>query len=168
MALLEILTERQATIREKWLDRIRRTYPDETFLLLKNKKSQFGNPVGHAINGMVEDIVSRLLSDEDTLDLSDHTKEFIKIRAVQEFKSKEAIGFIFFLKDVLREVTGDALKDNLDELFVLYSRIDQLALSVFDTYMENREKMYDIKSNELRMRTVRLLEYSKYSKRVDS
>jgi hypothetical protein len=41
----------------------------------------------------------------------------------------------------------------LEELSRIERRIDQLGLLAFDIYMQCREKIYDLKANEMRART---------------
>ena len=43
------------------------------------------------------------------------------------------------------------------ELLELESRIDELALLSFNIFMKYREKIYDLKANELKKQTFRLL-----------
>ncbi len=44
-----------------------------------------------------------------------------------------------------------------EELAALESRIDDMALLAFDLFMGCREKIYELRANEVRNRTVRLL-----------
>ena len=61
---------------------------------------------------------------------------------------------------MIREELGQSFQGNLpyEEVLSLESRIDALALSSFDLFMKCREKLYDIKANELRTMTFRLLQ----------
>jgi len=83
----------------------------------------------------------------------------IRIRAVQEFSPAQAVSFIFLLRKVVRDELEDQVLENgmYQELLVFESRIDDLALSAFDIYMKCREKIYELKANEVKARTYTLL-----------
>lgn len=82
----------------------------------------------------------------------------IRIRAVQDVTPSQALAFVFRLKKVLREEEGTAPSGEID---ALESRIDAIALISFDLFMKCREKIYDLKANELRNMTFRLLQKAK-------
>ena len=87
----------------------------------------------------------------------------VRIRAVQDFAPSEAIRFIFRLKDVIRKELAEALQDAAvsAEMVPFEGAIDDLALFAFDLYLQCREKIYDIKANEARSATFRLLQQAK-------
>jgi hypothetical protein len=64
----------------------------------------------------------------------------IRIRAVQDLTASQAVGFVFLLKPILRELAP--VDDSLND------RIDRLALMAFDKYMQCREQLADIRVNE--------------------
>ena len=83
----------------------------------------------------------------------------IKIRAVQDFSASEAVSFVFSLKKVIREELGEMIGEEgvQAEVLALESRIDDLALACFDNYMKSREKIYELKANEINERAYMLL-----------
>jgi hypothetical protein len=66
------------------------------------------------------------------------------------------------LKKIIRdEISSDLRESTLrSELDEMESKIDILALLSFDIFMKCREKLYDLKANELRDRTLWLLKKS--------
>jgi hypothetical protein len=83
----------------------------------------------------------------------------VKVRAIQDFRPSEAVAFAFGLKDIIREELGDAWgkKELHNELTAFNRRIDALALLVFDAYVKSREKVYELRVNEVKNRVSRLL-----------
>ena len=75
-----------------------------------------------------------------------------KIRAVQEFSPSRAVGFVFCLKDAVRSVLGESLKDpaHASGLAELDGQIDRLALMAFDVYVQCRERFYELRVKELK------------------
>jgi hypothetical protein len=152
--------EKKEELLASWFDRILDTYPAETAKFLKSQKDRFANPVGQAIRGGIEEIFQELLHGGDIGKLSGFLDNIIRVRAIQEFTASRAVGFIFFLKSVVREAVKDRplTPELFEELSALDSQIDSLALIAFDIFMQCREKLYDIKANEMKNMTYRLLQ----------
>ncbi|HMK55518.1 MAG TPA: RsbRD N-terminal domain-containing protein [Dissulfurispiraceae bacterium] len=161
MKLEDLLKKQRSAIIDKWFDRIIASYPDDTAEFLK-KKSGFANPVGQTTFQGIQDIFDGLLLDAEPTEIEPFLDSIIRVRAVQDFSPSEALNFIFQLKKIIREEISPSLKeaDTKSELDALESRIDSLALLSFDIFMKCREKLYDIKANELRDRTLWLLKKS--------
>jgi hypothetical protein len=159
MNLNGLLLKKRAEILKKWFDLIIETYPAETANFLKSQKNQFGNPVGHAILEGIEEIFDGLLGAPDTEKAAAYLDNIIRIRAVQDFSPSNALSFLFLLKRVIRaEIANDAREYSLlKELAAVESRIDELVNISFDIYMRCREKLYELKANEMRNWTYRLL-----------
>ncbi|HEX9022108.1 MAG TPA: RsbRD N-terminal domain-containing protein [Nitrospirota bacterium] len=158
------LTEKKSAILKRWFDAVADTYADDTASFLKKQKNQFTNPVGYTLAEGLEGLFNALLGGM----IPDAEKTFldsiIRIRAIQEFAPSEAVHFIFQLKKAVRQELGaDLLRQPgmTDELAALDSAIDDLALFSFDIYMKCREKIYDLKANEARNMTFRLLQQAK-------
>jgi hypothetical protein len=161
MNLKQHLLEKKPAILKKWFDAIADTYPGDTAGFLKNKKAQFANPVGHNIAegtaGLFDALLQGMLPDT----VSAFLDGIIRIRAIQDFAPSEALSFIFHLKKVVRQELGsEVLKEQgiMDELAAFEAAIDDLALFSFDIYMKCRDKIYELKANEARNMTFRLLQ----------
>jgi len=158
--LKDFLSDKRAVILKKWIDHILDTYPAETANFLRQKDSRFANPVGHSVSEGVEGIFEDLLQGIDQDRVSVFLDNIIRIRAIQEFTPSQAISFIFFLKKIIRDELAKESRGNslFDELALLENQIDSLGLLAFDIFMRCREKLYDIKANEMRHNTFRLLQ----------
>jgi len=165
MSLRELLKKQRTSIVDKWFDLIIESYPADTATFLKGKGG-FTNPVGQTTSQGVEDIFDGLLIDADPSDIAPFLDSIIRIRAIQDFTPSQAVNFIFLLKKVIRDEflsQTDALGDKeglRDEFHALDEKIDTLSLLSFDIFMKCREKLYDLKANELRDRTLWLLKKS--------
>jgi hypothetical protein len=158
--LKTILAEKRSIILDKWIDQILATYPPETANFLREKKSRFTNPVAHSVSEGVDGIFACLLQETDREKVTPFLDNIIRIRAIQEFTPSQAISFIFFLKKIIRDELAKEIRDNSlsDELTLLEDNIDSLGLLAFDVFMRCREKLYDIKANEMKRTTFRLLQ----------
>jgi len=160
MTLEKFLPERKSAILEKWFDQILDTYPADTSAFLKKQKNRFANPVGHTIYEGIEKILDSLMQGADPEEVPPFLDNIIRVRAVQDFTPSQAISFIFSLKKIIRgELESDkSVTVPYNELLDLESRIDALAMVSFDIFVKCREKLYDIKANELRNMTFRLVQ----------
>ena len=143
-----LTAEQRETVVREWLAQTLRTYPEQTSRFLFDNRDPFKNPVGHAIRDGLPVLVEELCGAFRTDRMQSALNEIVRIRAVQDFTASQAIGFIFFLKQIFRAVPGvePASLSTLDE------RIDRLALLAFDNYMRSREKTWEIKLNESKRR----------------
>lgn len=160
MRLNSLLADKKAAILEKWFDVIIETYPPDTASFLKNQNNRFTNPIGATVSKGIEDIFDELLVGNNREKTPEFLDSMIRVRAVQDFTASQAISFIFPLKRIIREELSAEIAGNQlsDEILSLESSIDNLALSAFDIYMKCREKIYEIKANEVKSRTFRLLQ----------
>jgi hypothetical protein len=154
------LSDKRAVIVKRWIDHILDTYPAETANFLRQKDGRFANPVGHSVSEGVKGIFEDLLQGIDQDRVSVFLDNIIRIRAIQEFTPSQAISFIFFLKKIIRDELAKEIRENSlsDELALLENQIDSLGLLAFDIFMRCREKLYDIKANEMKNNTFRLLQ----------
>jgi hypothetical protein len=160
MRLNTLLAKRKTAIIKKWFAATIETYPSDTAKFLKSRKDPFANPVGRTISQGLEALFDQLLKEMDHEAVRSFLDPIIRIRAVQNFSPSQAISFIFFLKDAIREnlQTDDFQMQLFSELLAFESRIDELGLIAFNLYMSCREKIYELKANEMKNRTFRAFE----------
>ncbi|MBI5062596.1 MAG: RsbRD N-terminal domain-containing protein [Desulfatitalea sp.] len=152
MSVMAQLVSQKEAIVGKWLTRVIDTYPPETARFLRSQKDPFANPVGQATRQGLNTLVELLLAELDEAAARTALDPVIRVRAIQAFTPAQAVGFVFELKAILRESLGSA-SQNSEELAWLDGRIDRLALIAFDIYMQCREKIYELKANEMKNTT---------------
>jgi len=160
MRLKSLLTRKKAVIIKKWFGQVIATYPADTTKFLKGQKDPFANPVGRTIYRSLEALFDQLLKGMDPEALTSCLDPIIRIRAVQNFSPSQAVGFIFFLKSVIRTNLHKEIAEERidDELLLLESQIDELSLLAFNLYMQCKEKIYELKANEMKNRTFKAFE----------
>lgn len=160
MNLKDLLLEKKSAVLKRWLEIVLESYPADTSDFFKKQKNRFANPVGYALSQGVEGIFDDLLQGVEPEEVTPLLDSIIRIKAVQDFSPSQAISFIFFLKRVIREELGSKISTDrmYEELLAFESKIDDLALVSFDIYMKCREKVYEIKADEVRRMTFRLLQ----------
>jgi len=163
-----LLHKRKATILKKWFDLVLDTYPADSKRLFKQEKNQFGNPVGSTIFQELGNLFEEIINEIDKETISPFVERLIKIRAVQDFSPSGALGFIFDLKQIVVKEFKDELKNQqvFREYVGFCTRVDELAMLAFDTYMKCREKIYEIRVNEVKNMTSRVLERSTWTYKI--
>lgn len=168
MTLKEILLEKKASVLERWFNLTVQTYPPDTAKFLGTRKNRFDNPVGVSLREAMENIYQGLIDGDEPTKAARFLDNVVRVRAIQDFTAAEAVSFVFVLKAALRQelnswlantgALSDALPDVLPGYLAFESRIDELALLCFDIFMKCRETIYEIKANEVKDRTYRLLQ----------
>lgn len=162
MKLANLLTQKKSHIVDRWIKLLFDSYPPETAIFLKKEKDKFDNPVGYRISRGLNELFDALVQEMETEKLLAALDEVIRIRALQNCSPSQALAFIFLLKNVVREELAEELeKQNLvEELLELDSRIDGLALLGFDVYTQRRDKLCELRVNEVKNRVSGLLRKS--------
>ncbi len=164
MNLKQYLIEKKSAIQKKWFDAIVDTYPNETSNFLKKQKAQFTNPVGYTLAEGIEQLFDALLQGMLPDTVTRFLDSMVRLRAIQDFTPSEAVSFIFQLKKVIRQELGTEVLQQrgiAEELATFETAIDDLALYAFDLYVKCREKIYELKANEARNMTFRLLQQAR-------
>jgi hypothetical protein len=160
MGFDQLLNSKKKAIIEKWFDATIENYHKDTVDFLKSHKDRFTNPVGSITYKGLENLFDEILNYSDKDKIAKHLDAIIRIRAVQDFLPSDALSFISRLKIIVREELAEEItKGNLnDDLERFDYKIDNLILMAFDIFMKCREKIYDLKANELRNMTLKLIE----------
>lgn len=152
MGLKNFLTKNRKAIIDRWLARISNTYPADASKFLLNNTNRFSNPVGQTFAREIEIIFDGLIDKADAGAVGNSLEQIDKIRAVQDFTASQAVAYVFFLKTAIREELEAGQPDHdLDrEMLSLESKIDGMALMAFDSYMRCREKLFEVRCNDIK------------------
>ncbi len=134
----------------RWLVRILRAYPTGTARFFHEERDPFRNPVGQTLKEALAVLVDELLRDMDPDRVRRALDAIMQIQAVQDFSPRRALAFLFELKEIL----GDEVREPAREM--LFSRIDDMALTAFDLFVKHRETLYEARANEARRRVYAL------------
>lgn len=160
MKLNEILRQQASSILERWLSDIYATYDPTTAVFLKDKKDAFANPVGHSLRKGTQAILEGLIDGTQKDLIQTGLDDIIKKRAVQEMSPTHAVSFVFILKKTIRKELGPKaeMSDISSDLVLLENRIDDIALLAFETYVRCREKVCELRVNEVKRNVSALME----------
>jgi hypothetical protein len=163
MELKDLLVQKKAAILKRWSDILLETYPPDAARFFEQEGDCFANPVGHTLLREMELLYGEVIGGLDAEKIASCLDRIIRIRAIQDFSPSQAVAFIYFLKKVIREELDREIRENrLDgELLKFDFRIDEIALIAFDIYMQCREKICEIRVEEVKNRVFSLLRRAK-------
>lgn len=149
MSIEILLASKKKAIVQKWIDQVLDSYGSPDFF--KKQKDRFANPIGSTISNGLQNLYAILVEEKELGEAAKPLEEIIKIRAVQEFSPSNAVFFVYILKNIVREELSKEKnrEEVLETLSVLDSRIDEIALMAFDFYMDCRERLHQIRVNEV-------------------
>ncbi len=160
MTFGRLLQQKKDAIVRRWVDEALASYSGDSAAAFKRQKDPFANPIGHGLRVATQAILEVLLDGSateagpDVEKIGDCLREAIKVRAVQQLSASEAVGFVFCLKDAVRAELGSAATDGsyLSELAEFDARVDRVALAAFDVFVECRERLSELRIDEVKRR----------------
>lgn len=149
--LEKLIEQNRKDLVAAWRRKILETYPEDTARFMKNEPNSIANPVGHVFSQGVDTVFDEILSDDDEKMLT-ALNDLIRIRSVQNFRPAQAVGFVFALKQVVREKLGKQINEKglFAQQLLFEDRVDRMALLAFETYMRCREDLFAIKARSLK------------------
>jgi len=160
MAFADRLREKSSAIADRWVADTLNTYSKDASAAFDRQKDPFANPVGHALRVGLGAVTEALVEGKEPEEVCPHLDEIIRMRAIQEFSPSEALSFVFSLKGVIRAELGTAVVEPsaVAELAKLDRRIDGIGLLAFDRYVGYREKVYQLRVNEMKRSVSKIVE----------
>jgi hypothetical protein len=160
MTLQALLVERRDALCRRWLGAVLAEYGELTAARWARERDQFANPVGHTlVTGLPQLLESVAAGGETPAGAAAALEAILRIRSVQDLAPSRAVGFVYRLRDAIRdelaaELAGGALSA---ELAAIDARIERLAWLAFDVYVRLREQVFRLRQEELRRSVASLL-----------
>lgn len=152
MEFAEELRLKEDAIRQRWFEKILDSYPPNSRVFYRTKKDGFLNPVGTILSDRAGAILESLIRGFNRQELTRLLEDVIKIRAVQDFSPSEAVSFLQLLKSAVREELGIERGAGTwwQEIGEFEERIDWMTLLAFDIYTGCRQRIYELRIEELK------------------
>lgn len=148
--LITELKKHQEEIVDAWVDYALSTYTSSRFF--KKEQDKFANPVGGNIRESFTQLFASLVAGGDSATFIEPLEQFIIIRSVQQFSPSQALAPINAIKHIVRDIIGkDKERSHLvNELYDFEFSVDLAVLAGFDIYMKYRERLYQVRIDEIR------------------
>jgi hypothetical protein len=160
MPLRELLMDRRSAVCLRWLEAVLADYGPETAVRWRRERDPFANPIGNALaTGLPELFEAVLGVDGASARAANALEEIVRIRSVQQLAPSRAIGFVFMLRDAIRQEVGAELSGGAHAatLGELDGRIQNLALLAVDVYARCREQIFRVRQEELKRSVASIL-----------
>lgn len=150
MDLAEGFRNHGEKIVNKWVEYTLSTYASSSFFV--KERDMFANPVGGNIRQSLNQLFQKLSKGADAGELTAPLEQIISIRSVQQFTPAQAIAPLNAIKHITREVfaADKERKHLIAELYDFEFAVDLAMLAAFDIYMQFRERLYQVRINEIK------------------
>ena len=134
----------------RWVEYVLSTYTSSGFFV--KEKDKFANPVGGNLMEGLQRLFLLLSKGADPAEFTAPLEQIISIRSVQEFTPAQAVGPLNGIKHIVREVfeADKERKQLVSGLYDFEFSVDLAVLAAFDIYMKYRERLYQVRINEIR------------------
>jgi len=153
------IKDNSEALAESWLNAVVGSYSADSAGFIKGKEDRIANPMGHAIREMVDTVLGCLASGCEEQELASAMYRVVQMRAVQDFTASGAVAFVVSFRDSV--VSLARKKEASPELII---ELDDVVLGLmaraFDLYSDCREKLSEIKLEELKRNLYMLLRKS--------
>ena len=153
-----VQTHREALLKQ-WLNQSLEMYPEQSRALMQQNLDTFSNPIPGVLAQGLDLLLGDLCGEEGACPEKALT-ELGRLLGVQEMPPSECLGFLFALKPLLTKMASrKGWKEGFktEELIEFGLWIEQRTLGLFDQYMEHRERIYQLKGDEVKQRNYMLL-----------
>jgi hypothetical protein len=160
MSLRAQLVEARSAVCLRWLDAILADYGPDTAVRWRRERDRFANPVGHALATGLPDLFEAVVGTAESPDRATAAlEEIVRIRSVQDLSPSRAVGFVFPLRDAIRQELGApaAGEANAEALAEIDARIERLAMLAVDAYVRCRDQMFRLRQEELKRSVASIL-----------
>jgi hypothetical protein len=150
MDLAEGFRNHREKIVNKWVEYTLSTYASSGFFV--KERDKFANPVGGNIRQALGELFLLLSKGADSKEFTPPLEQIISIRSVQDFTPSQAISPFNAVKHITREIfaADNERKHLVDELYDFEFAVDLAMLAAFDIYMQFRERLYQVRINEIK------------------
>ena len=158
--LESLLAKRRASLEKRWLDAVLDTYPAEAARSMKRQQDRFANPAGHLMSDAIPILYDALLQGVVRESVEPPLEKILKLRAVQDFTPSQSVQFLFVIKRLAREaLSADVRGADAAAVWDAFdTRVDALMLVAFDVYMRCRERVFEVRYNQLKRLNYTMLE----------
>lgn len=172
MLLIEKAKEIKDILLQKWVDKYYAAYPLGSTGFVRTSTDRFKNPIGIITQTSLNVLYDAVFGADIELEKVHRAlEELIKLRAIQEMPASRAVGPLVQLKTLLKEEVFDVLvKENKDseilseifeDFFTVEARIDSLFLLSLDMYAADREKVFNLRVEEIHRSQSQVVRWAK-------
>ena len=151
-----LIEQNKDKIHETWLTRRLGIFSEQKKSLIMTQMDQFQNPIRHEIAEGLTGILVHFKNRGENFSIA--LDQITRVLAIQDFPPSRAMCLFYELKEIVREIAKkDGVSFRAKDWGEFNSRLEQMTLEAFDSYVNHREKIYQIKVDESKNRAFMLL-----------
>ncbi len=164
MNLNQHLTKKRSAILKAWHDAVLVMSNGSAPGFLEKQRTLVVDAMGYDLERGIDGLFDALLQGVIPDEVSRFLDGMIRIRAAHDFTASQAVALILAAKKIVREKIENEILDDPDlgeELAAWDSAVDDLVLFAFDIYVRHREAVLELKADDAKKETLRLLKKAK-------
>jgi hypothetical protein len=151
LSLNQQLQEKKQSILAKWQHYVLNSDESHQMLIADKNKGRFSNPAAYVSGKNTDKIFDCLINVDENMDIITPLHDICRLRAVQDVKPSQALQFIPMLKQIIRDELSESQKSKFEkEIWDLEKHIDKISLLAFDIYVECKNKINEIRIDEIK------------------
>lgn len=165
------LAQKEALL-PQWIHAFLASYPLGSSGLMRAKKDVFANPIGEITAASLTILFDAIMGKEmEPAIVKDALTSLIQLRAIQDMLPSTALGPFFQIKGIIQrdllvpaqkaDKAGTEMKAFLEEFLLILARVDSLAIMAFDIYNARREKVSQIRIDEIKRSQSQVVRWAK-------
>lgn len=172
MSFTEFAKKNKDTLLQKWVDVFYSAYPLGSSGFVRTSKDKFTNPIGiitqSSLNVLYDAVIGEDIEPES---VKNALAKLIELRAVQEMSPSRAVGPLVQMKHIFKQEVYQAcleeskdsksLQQLFDDYFIVEARIESLLFMAFDLYSGDREKIFNLRVEEIHRSQSQLVRWAK-------
>lgn len=151
--LAESFRNYRKKIVDQWVKYTLSTYKSSDFFI--KERDKFANPTGVNIREGLTELFDLMSKGHDPEEFKKPIDKIMRLRAVQEFTPSQAVAPLNAVKHITRDILAADKERSvfIKDLYDFEFAVDLAMLAAFDIYMEARERLYQVRINELKSGT---------------
>jgi hypothetical protein len=163
-----VINDKERLLNEWYKNMVLSLYNNDETNYIMNEKDSFINPSGYILKNALVDIFVYLFEGIELDKITESLEKFAKLLALNGSDTEKNLNILFLLKNKIEEFvkTQRIFENCQDEFFYITSKFDRLVHKLFVLYASARDKIYEIKINEVKRLTYSLLRANKLIEKV--
>lgn len=176
MNITELCNKQRDMLLPRWVELFFAGYPLDGSGFLRTQHDPFANPVGRITREALTVLYDAVAgNDTEPEAVRAAVDELMRLRAVQDMPPSKAVGPLLLVKTLLRQAVmpewlkaeegrggdADAVTGRLDAYLAVESRVDSLGLLALDFYAGAREKVFNLRVEEIKRSQSQVVRWAK-------
>ena len=155
-SMKSLIEQNKEWILKKWLNRRLALFSKQKHSLITTQMDQFQNPIRHEIFEGLKVILDNFETKGEKF--TESLDQILRVLAIQDFPPSRAMSLFYELKEIIQErAKKTGVSFGHKEWVEFNSIVEKMTLEAFDSYIDHRETIYQLKVDESKNKAFMLL-----------